>query len=213
VAWIVRLVKIAAGGENQSVDVMTINRPDDLSEIANLGLTLAEGKLLLRGLQQQIVAAQVGSHALRRPDCRRCGDVCHVKDYRDHAVATLFGQVTMRLPRFRCTGCGGNEAGHGWPSHCRSTLELDRLQAHLAALMPYRVAADCLQQMLPVDTGRDVETVRRRVLKVGDVLRNETTAKPETAAQAISWDFDSSRVKMALKAALCRQKTGNWPIL
>jgi hypothetical protein len=25
-----------------------------------------------------------------------------VKDYRDHAVATLFGQVTVRLPRFRC---------------------------------------------------------------------------------------------------------------
>ena len=49
-AWIVRLVKIAADGETQSVDVMTINRPDDLSEIANLGLTLAEGKLLLAAL-------------------------------------------------------------------------------------------------------------------------------------------------------------------
>ena len=52
-AWIVRLVKIAADGENQSVDVMTINRPDDLNEIATLGLTLAEGKLVLAGLQQQ----------------------------------------------------------------------------------------------------------------------------------------------------------------
>ena len=114
--WIVRLVKAGAEGEKQSIDVVTINRPDDLVEIAHLGLTLAEGKLLLAGLQQQIVAAQARSHALRRPDCRRCSAVCHVKDYRDHAVATLFGQVTMRLPRFRCVGCGGNEAGHGWPS-------------------------------------------------------------------------------------------------
>ena len=56
-AWIVRLATIAADGENQSVDVMTITRPDDLREIANLGLTLAEGKLLLAALQQQIVAA------------------------------------------------------------------------------------------------------------------------------------------------------------
>ncbi len=32
--------------------------PDDLGDIANLGLTLAEGKLLLAGLQQAIVAAQ-----------------------------------------------------------------------------------------------------------------------------------------------------------
>ena len=105
-AWIVRLVKLAADGETQSVDVMTINRPDDLSEIANLGLTLAEGKLLLRGLQQQIVAAQAKSHALRRPDCRSCGAVCHVKDYRDHAVATLFGQVTGDRRE-----CGGRYPG------------------------------------------------------------------------------------------------------
>jgi hypothetical protein len=195
VAWIVRLVKITAGGENQSVDVMTINRPDDLSEIANLGLTLAEGKRLLAGLQQQIVAAQAGSHALRRPACGRCGAVCHVKDYRDHAVATLFGQVTLRLPRFRCAGCGGHEAGHGWPRHCRSTPALDRLQAHLAALMPYRVAADVLQQMFPIDAGKDVETLRRRVLKVGDVLRNDAAIKPQTAAQAITVTLDSTFIR------------------
>jgi hypothetical protein len=59
---------------------MQINRPDDLGVIANLGLTLAEGKLVLAGLQQQIVAAQAKSHAVRRPDCRSCGDVCRVKD-------------------------------------------------------------------------------------------------------------------------------------
>jgi hypothetical protein len=135
VAWIVRLVKTGADGEKQSVDVVTINRPDDLSDIANLGLTLAEGKLLLGGLQQEIVAAQAKGHAVRRPHCRSCGEICRVKDYRDHAVATLFGQVTLRLPRFCCAGCGGNEAGHGWPSHCRSTPALDQLQAHLSALL------------------------------------------------------------------------------
>jgi hypothetical protein len=59
VAWIVRLVKTAVDGEEQCVDVMTISRPDDLSDIANFGLTLAEGKRLLAGLQQEIVAALV----------------------------------------------------------------------------------------------------------------------------------------------------------
>src|SRR5215210_6192481 len=141
---------------------MTLNRPADLGDIADLGLTLADGKLLLAGLQQEIVAAQARSHAVRRPDCRSCGGVCRVKDYRDHAVATLFSQVMVRLPRFRCAGCGGDEAGHGWPSHCRSTPELDRLQAHLSALMTYRVAADFLRHMFPVDAGKDVETLRRR---------------------------------------------------
>src|SRR3954468_18393419 len=155
VAWIVRLVKTGADGEKESADVMKINRSDDLGDIASLGLTLAEGKLVLAGLQQQIVAAQAKGHAVRRPDCRSCGEVCRMKDYRDHAVATLFGQVTVRLPRFCCAGCGGNEAGHGWPSHCRSTPELDRLQARLSALMTYRVAADLLQQMFPAGAGND----------------------------------------------------------
>jgi len=173
VAWIVRLVKTVDGGEELCVDVMKINRPDDLDHISSLGLTLADGKLLLAGLQQEIVAAQTRGHAVRRPDCRNCGGVCHVKDYRDHAVATLFGQVTVRLPRFRCAGCGGNETGHGWPSHCRSTPELDQLQAHLCALMPYRVAADVLEQMFPVDAGKDVETLRRHALKIGGAVRME----------------------------------------
>jgi hypothetical protein len=176
------LVKTGDGGEEQCVDIMKINRPDDLGHIANLGLAIADGKLLLAGLQQEIVAAQARSHAVRRPDCRSCGAVCHVKDYREHAVATLFGQVTVRLPRFRCAGCGGNEAGHDWPSHCRSTPELDRLQVHLCTVMPYRVAADLVAQMFPVDAGKDVETLRRHALKIGEALRNDAVAKLETAA-------------------------------
>jgi hypothetical protein len=111
------LVKIGADDEKQSANVMTINRPDDLGDTASLGLTLAEGKRLLAGLQQEMVAAQARGHAIRRPDCRSycrtCGRVCRVKDYRGHVVATLFGQVTVRLPRFRSAGCGGHEADHG----------------------------------------------------------------------------------------------------
>ena len=52
VAWIVRLVQIGAGDNERFADVMTINRPDDLDDIANLGLTVADGKRLLAGLQQ-----------------------------------------------------------------------------------------------------------------------------------------------------------------
>jgi hypothetical protein len=81
-----------------------------------------------------------------------------MKDYRDHAVATLFGHVTVRLPRFRCAACSGIDGDVGWPSHCRSTPELDRLEAHLCALMTYRTAADLLGQMFPVDAGKHPET-------------------------------------------------------
>ena len=103
-AWILRLVKTGAEGDGQSTDVMEINKPDDLGDIATLSLSLAEARLLLAGVQREIVTAQARAHAVRRPDCRCSGGVCHAKDYRDHAIATLFGQVMVRLPRFRCRG-------------------------------------------------------------------------------------------------------------
>jgi hypothetical protein len=103
VAWIVRLVQIGADGDEPFADVMTINRPDGLDDIANLGLSVADGKRVLAGLQQEIVTAQTRTHSVRRPECRGCSGICHVKDYRNHAVATHLGQVTVRLPRFHCT--------------------------------------------------------------------------------------------------------------
>jgi hypothetical protein len=96
-----------------------------------------------------------------RGDCLKSGDVWHRGIFfasivcdRERGVATLFGRVTVRLPRFCCAACGGIEGGVGWPSHCRSTPELDQLQAHLCALMSYRTAAGVLQQMFPVDAGK-----------------------------------------------------------
>jgi hypothetical protein len=82
---------------------MAIDRPDDLDDIAALGLTLAQGKQLVALVQQEIVTAQSRDHAVRL--CRSCKAACQVKDYRPHQIATLFGQVTLRLPRFRCAGC------------------------------------------------------------------------------------------------------------
>ena len=194
-AWMLRLVKTGVEGEGPCTDVLEIDRPGDLGDIASLGLTLAEAKQLLAGVQQEIVAVQAKEHAVRRPDCSRCGGICRVKNYRDHTVATLFGQVAVRLARFRCAACGGVKAGIGWPSHCRSTPELDRLQAHLCAVMAYRMAADLLGQLFPVDAGKHHETMRRHALRVGKALGPCATIKPETAASAIAVTLDSTFIR------------------
>jgi hypothetical protein len=114
---------------------------------------------------------------------------------RNHAVATHLGQVTVRLPRFRCIGCGAIEAGVGWPSHCRSTPEFDQLQAHFSALMPYRVAADVLKQVFPIDAGKDPETVRRHTLEIGATLRIDAVARPELAVAAVAVTPDSTFIR------------------
>ena len=61
--------------------------------------------------------------------------------------------------------------------------------------MPYRVAADVLKQVFPVDAGKDPETVRRHTLKIGETLRHEALAKPETAVAAIAVTLDSTFIR------------------
>ena len=174
---------------------MEISRPNDLGLIANLGLTLAAAKQLLARVQQAVVAAQARDHAVLRPDCSSCGGKCHVKDWRPHQIATLFGRVAVRLPRFLCAGCGRTETGISWPPHCRSTPDLDQLQAHLSAVMPYRVAAGVLEHLLPVEAGKSPETLRGHTLKVGEQLRNAAAVKPAAAASAITITLDSTFIR------------------
>ncbi len=193
--WVLRLVETGVEGLDRSVDVMVIDRPGDLGDIAALGLTLTLGKRLVALVQQEIVTAQSRDHAVRRPLCRSCGAACQVKDYRPHQIATVFGQVALRLPRFRCAGCGGAEAGHDWPAHCRSTPELDQLRAHLATLVPYRMAAGVLEHFLPVEAGITHETLRGCTLKLGEELRDATAAEPAVAAPAITVSVDSTYIR------------------
>src|SRR3954470_20356927 len=58
VTWVLRLVEIGAEGEGSCADVVEISRPDGFVDITDLGLTLAEAKLVLAGVQREIVAAQ-----------------------------------------------------------------------------------------------------------------------------------------------------------
>jgi hypothetical protein len=197
---VLQLVETGADARGRGVDVLEIDRPGGLRDIANLGLTLSEAKQLLARVQQAVVAVQARDHAALRPECSICGATCHVKDWQSRQIATLFGTVVVRLPRFRCPGCGRSEAGTSWPAHCRSTPELDQLQAHLSALMAYRVATGVLAHLLPVAAGTSHETLRDRTLKLGKQLRHAAAVSPEPAmaaapASAITLSLDSTFIR------------------
>jgi hypothetical protein len=193
--WVLRLIETGMPSGVSGVDVMEISRPDGASNRADLGLTLSEAKQLLACVQQAIVAAQAGDLAARRPECSSCSGRCHVNGRRCHLLATPFGKVTVQLPRFRCVSCGHIERCVTWPSHCRSTPELDRLRAHLSALMPFRVAADVLTHLLPADVGMSPETLRAHTLKIGEQLGDIPTAKPVAAAMSITVTTDSTFIR------------------
>src|ERR687893_661487 len=88
-----------------------LGRPGNLRDIADLGLTLPEAKQLLTCVQQAVVAVQARDHTTQRQECASCGERFRIKDWRSRRVATLFGEVVVRLPRFRCPGCGRGETG------------------------------------------------------------------------------------------------------
>jgi hypothetical protein len=112
---------------------------------------------------------------------------------RRHVVRRIDGAA----PRFLCTACNRTETGVCWPSRCRSTPELDQLQAHLSALMSYRVAAGVLQHLLPIDAGRSPETLRNHTLRIGERLGTATSDQsPITAAAAITVSVDSTFIRV-----------------
>src|ERR1700685_4286365 len=90
--WVLRLIATGEDDRCPSTDLMEICRPEGLVDIANLGLTLPEAKQVLASVQRAVVSGQVNSHGPQRPCCRSCAGKCHLKDWRGHRHATLFGK-------------------------------------------------------------------------------------------------------------------------
>lgn len=85
--------------------------------------------------------------------------------------------------------------GVDWPSHCRSTPELDRLRAYLSALMSYRSAAAVLKALLPVDGGGRPETLRNHTLRTGAALRRSPLPMAPAASAELSVSVDSTFIR------------------
>ena len=65
-----------------------------------LGLSVAEGKMTLAGLQRHLVQAQAEEHCRSRRRCDYCGAQRPLKDFRRRRLTSLYGVVDVRAPRF-----------------------------------------------------------------------------------------------------------------
>ena len=61
--------------------------------------------------------------------------------------------------------------------------------------MPYRVAVDLLQHLLPIDAGRSPETLRSHTLQIGQRLSDAAAEKPPVVAAAITISLDSTFIR------------------
>jgi hypothetical protein len=158
--------------------VAVIERQD--RSIADLGLTLVEGRALLAEIQSMLVSHQTAGWMASKAACCRCGSVLAHKDSRSIVLRTVFGKVEVASPRLWECRCAGKpcERRRSVSPLCKAvpkrvTPELEYLQAKWAAHLPYRQATELLQEVLPLDKAISAGSTRRRILAVGGALRGD----------------------------------------
>ncbi|MFM0669094.1 ISKra4 family transposase [Paraburkholderia sediminicola] len=145
--------------------------------LAELGLTLAEGRSLLAKVQADLISKQVQSWLSGQTHCRSCGAALNHKDSRSTVLRTVYGKVTVKSPRLWSCAC---QRTARTPQHVvhplskelswRVAPELEYLQTKWAAHLPYRQAAAMLKEVLPLDKGISSSGIRNRILDIGKEL-------------------------------------------
>src|SRR6266478_3081000 len=99
----VEVVSLNADGEEQRRQVLTIERRELAME--TLGVNLTEGKALLAGVQDFVVAQQAREELEQRRACPHCRRRYTTKDSGSTPVSTVFGRVEVLNPRWNRCGC------------------------------------------------------------------------------------------------------------
>lgn len=163
------------------VSLGVIERSDNDLTPGTLGLSLQEGREILRRSQAAVVSAQKSSWLASRSICPVCGELSR-KDSGTIVCRTVFGKVRLDSPRFRQCWCrtpswyarGFTFSPLAATLRQRVTSELDQLQVQWAAQLPYRTAVRLLGQMLPLTDAISVSGTRNRVLAVGQHLDEQS---------------------------------------
>src|SRR3954470_10065484 len=88
---------------SDDTELLLLDKSDDRLEA--LGLSLAEAKALLAGVQQRLVTAQAASFAARHRGCPLCGRRRRSKGPSPIVFRTASGTVRLASPRFHRCGC------------------------------------------------------------------------------------------------------------
>ena len=161
------------GGESSSVLLGTIERTDSRDDV--VGMTLAEGREMLRGAQEFLIRAQCQAVSATLTHCVQCGKGLTVKGQHRRQIRTVFGCVEVASPRLRHCACHGHRPGASFSPlvmafPTQMTPELEYLQVKWAAHLPYAAATNLLKEVLPIADSVSVTGLRRRVRAVGSEL-------------------------------------------
>ena len=103
----IRLVAIADNGPEQVHEIASLQRTE--LKLETLGLTLAEGKTILREIQRVLVERQVAECLAPYRHCAACGQPQRGKGQHDLPMRTVFGKMAIPSPRTVYCECQPHE--------------------------------------------------------------------------------------------------------
>lgn len=173
-------------------EIATIERgplqPDDV------GLTLAEAKNLLHGIQQVLVERQVAEATAQQACCPACGQPRRHKGAHTIVVRSLFGTLRLPSPRLFHCPCQPQPSRTFSPLATllpeRTTPELRYLEAKFASLMSYGLTAQILDEVLPLGRAIHPTTIRNQVRAVARRLEGELGEERPACIEGCQRDWD-----------------------
>jgi hypothetical protein len=170
----VQLVIEPEDGPAVVTEVATLARETLTDE--TLGLSLAEGNRILAQLQEAVVVQQAAAYIAKQQTCPQCGARRRCKRQHHSVIRSLFGKLRLSSPRLYTCGCqpadtprSSSPLANLFPE--RTTPELRYIEAKWAALLPYGVTVDVLEEVLPLRANR--ATVYRHTQQVAERLEGE----------------------------------------
>jgi len=172
----VQVIIESAGDEPEIVaEVACIERGALQPE--TLGLTLAEAKEMLAGVQKALVPQQIAEYTAHQRCCPDCGRTRATKGHHAIVIRSLFGRLPVASPRFYACPCQPHTTASVSPVAAllpeRTTPELRYLTVKAAALASYERAVDWLAEVLPIGGQLSTTALRRHVTAVAERLDGE----------------------------------------
>ena len=174
----IQIVMEAANGETERVeDIAELERSSPQPE--TLGLTLAESKTLLQGIQQRMVSEQVAEYMAQFNTCPDCGARRTKKGHHTLVYRTLFGKLNLISPRlYDCACHQPHQARHSssplatW-LNSHSSPELLYLETKFASLMSYGLSIRLLSEVLPIANEVNATSMRRHQQQIAERIESE----------------------------------------
>jgi hypothetical protein len=159
-----------------------------------LGLSLAEGKALLRGVQGFGASQQISEDLQRRRSCPARGEWRHSKAAATSTVETVFGPVAVPNPRWERCPCQteGPKTFRPTATWLKGPTGPERLSLDVkwGSLIPYERVVDLLKEVLPVTESTNQETVREHLRAIAE--RVEAELGEERQPDPVKPEEDSS---------------------